>query len=488
MVSGEVKIRDIVVTALCSEVGKNPVGEASLFNSSTEFSVDERQEMIKRLINSIQGLVDIAILDSKKSNLNGDNDITRISTNEFYYYTQRPLSLDEFELIQNIISEWMSSQKKNIHLILGSFAVRTPSGMVINVTPHVCSGEKPKFSLIVKNNTSAIDFQYKEINGSPIKIGDSHCINEDELPKITISGEKIAFTFNNIVANKLESNRDLITLVDICEDHFLGVAKKNIQCIPDILQSNPLVSHAIISNSILQYPRLSVGEVMHNDPLETWRKVAGEKSGTSKLIEASVQFGPENVYLHELDPIVCKSLQTIESDYQKTEYYHEDISKCSTVISYFNNKIMGKTDVILSQYIERCKERLSQCKDSFELAILTAEVEAVNSGLSEPLNTEVASLIDRFKRTVGFGNSGKAERIEKAFAKVPLEERKRLAVSQDDSVEELMRAIASHRHSFFSKPSDEVANSFKTMKNKFNAQLRTNMEDVSATRRMKNAF
>ena len=85
------------MTALCSEVGKNPVGEASLFNSSTEFSVDERQEMIKCLINSIQGLVDIAILDSTKSNINGGNDITRISTNEFYFYTQRPLSLDEFE-------------------------------------------------------------------------------------------------------------------------------------------------------------------------------------------------------------------------------------------------------------------------------------------------------------------------------------------------------------------------------------------------------
>ena len=148
----------------------NPVGEALRENDpipSSPMILLEREEMITRLNSSISELMDDA---EKTYQANcyypGTTDfhpdfMTRLSTNEFFFYTKEPLTLKEFEELQNEIAAKAETLSPGVQLILGSFAVKTDDDKVMNVTPHITCGSPPYFQFIVKNYTSPIDVRYK---------------------------------------------------------------------------------------------------------------------------------------------------------------------------------------------------------------------------------------------------------------------------------------------------------------------------------------
>jgi hypothetical protein len=108
MPKGRPVIQDIAVIA--APTGGNPIGEALRKGDpkpSSPMIHSEREDMVGRLEHSILELMDNAdktyqanCYKPGTTELEPDY-ITRLSTNEFFFYTQEPLTLSEFEKIQN---------------------------------------------------------------------------------------------------------------------------------------------------------------------------------------------------------------------------------------------------------------------------------------------------------------------------------------------------------------------------------------------------
>ena len=165
-------IQEIAVIAEVKQAP--PVGEALKASDpipAFPMSLIMRQDMLARLESSITELMDNAentyqenCYISGTSKLDPDY-ITRLSTNEFFFYTKEPLTLKEFEELQNKLVVKAKTLSPGVQLIFGSFAVATEENKVMNVTPHITCGESPQFQFIVKNHTSSIDVRYKIPDG-----------------------------------------------------------------------------------------------------------------------------------------------------------------------------------------------------------------------------------------------------------------------------------------------------------------------------------
>ena len=271
-----------------------------------------RQDMLIRLENSIGELMDDAHstyqANCKKTGTTEIDPeyITRLSTNEFFFYTQEPLTLKEFEELQNKIAEKAKSLPSGVQLILGSFAVKTDDYKVMNVTPHITCGQPPNFNFIVKNHTSAIDVRYKIPDGSGgtvvLNMLDKTNINW-VLPSISVDGVDRNFTFNNIVHCQTPSGTPFITAVDVCLDHKQGVAKANIDTLantnPDILHQP--ISHVVVSNSIkLKRSECLEPYLMHVDPwlspLNCKKNITQQEAPLRRLT-----FGNDGYVVYNLD-------------------------------------------------------------------------------------------------------------------------------------------------------------------------------------------
>lgn len=289
-----------------------PVGEALKRDDPQPMApmlLEERQNMINRLEESIYILMNEAkaTYTANNSRHNDLEHITRLSTNEFFFYTKEPLTLKEFEALQNKIAEQAKTMPAGVQLILGSFAVKTDEGRVMNVTPHITCGEPPDFNFIVKSNTSSIDVRYKVPDGSggqdTLPVLDTHTRNSLAfLPTIMINGTIKNFTFDNIVRCKTPSGTPFLTAVDICLDHLYGVAKNNYQKLakkePSILKQP--ISHIIVSNSVnLDKTKCLGSAIMHVDTLES-AKACKQGIAQKRNLPRKLAFGNDIVNIFDV--------------------------------------------------------------------------------------------------------------------------------------------------------------------------------------------
>lgn len=462
-----VKIRDIAVVKRLELY--NPVGEAPKAGEATTPPMTdiERKAMCDRLTDCLSTLIEHAKSDHVAKRPADDQDyITRLSTNEFYFYTKEPLTLAEFEQLQNHIADKMKEAPTGVQMILGSFSVKTAENKVMNVTPHVTSGNPPDFHFIVKNQTSSIDVRYKGADGMFLTPFDIRHAKEADSPKIKIQGQDVSFTFNNVIRSKSPGDRPFYTLIDVCLDHAHGIAKRNFKQVAEAIQEEIDVSHVVVSNSIpLQYQHC-VGQIMHVDPVYTHTGARAGVVQQSEAVTFAHDFGSEKTYCYGVSPTACM-------DYTAHQQFE---AKLATLISLS----AGKDDQEMNAYIGKCIAEWEADPEKKE-AIL-AKIEQVITGLNKPINLEIASIIKGFKDSwTPLGTGKKASRIENALAQVPIEQRVQLATSQDNSIKGLKNAIASHRHFFRSEhahlhDSGEVneetaAASFKNMKHKFEAAV-----------------
>lgn len=209
-----------------------------------------------------------------------EGDVVRVVTNEFCFYTKTPLSIAEFESLQQRISDYAKTQPQNLHLILASFAVKTPDNKVMNVVTQLQCGSEPKFDFIVKNHPSEIDPIYRGYHNNRKKTMKNVKIGEDDISglKVTIDNKECAFTFNNIKICQAQNNGKYLSCIDICLDHKLGVAKQSLAYqIEDLArlssqgQSNidiPMqCSHVVTSNWTPLVMENTIGIVTHADPV-----------------------------------------------------------------------------------------------------------------------------------------------------------------------------------------------------------------------------
>lgn len=181
--------------------------------------------------------------------------ITRLTTNENFFYTNEPLSLTEFEILMNKINP-LVKDSPHLHFILSSFAIKTNDNRVMNVTCHISGGSPAKYEFIIKNFTSDADFKYRDEKGGFLLPFDRKTYEKMEpalkLPQIKINNTLQAFSFFNLVHCKSRKGKQLITAIDICHDYREEVAKKNWvkQLEKDARLSDLAISHVVVGNTI----------------------------------------------------------------------------------------------------------------------------------------------------------------------------------------------------------------------------------------------
>lgn len=426
-----INIRDIAVIAPCKKDGARPVAPTGEFNKHKEYapmSADERIAMVERLYDSMSILMDEAKnVHLKHSKMK--HDVTRLITHEFFFYTQQPLTLQEFESLQNKIGNKIEQLPAGIQFILGSFAVMSPGDKVMNVTPHIASGTQPSFNFIVKNHTSPIDPCYQRETFGFFKA--LHNRSEPSnpspsLPKIKISDTEYDFSFNNIVHCKTAGNIPFITAVDVCLDHHQSVGQNNFDKLNNY-EKNQACSHVVVSNCINIEESKCVGQVTHVDPL----------FGRTTLKKAKVD---------------VKNQTSKNSFLKATELFYIP-SKGYTpkpLIGFFDvlpTLKFGSKDKFMDQYIAQKEEEYSNAKTDEEHQLVLDELKATYTSLQfDPVLEEIRSITENFRKNASLftiGMKNKADRIENALNRIPVSERCNLLQSEHKEI--VFKALASHR-------------------------------------------
>lgn len=306
MPTGKITIRDIVIISV-PKSHELSTGEADLINNSTSATVGDEGDVIIRLTNCINALIDLAASDHHSKNTSKDPDyLTRLSTHEFFFYTQRPLSITDFTKLLNNVALKLKSISPGIQLILGSFAIKNAHNEIMNVTPVIFSGKPTSFHFLVKNYISPIDVTYKDDRGESFKFADID--SKNPLPSISVDSQIRTFQFENFIQCCTSGATKFLTIVDICLDHFYGAAKQYLTIesqITPLLTEQP-ITQVIISNVVEIQPEYCLlGPVLHVDPLYS---ETGCKYGVRQVavtMDLSHSFGKNKLSQFFLDPAVC---------------------------------------------------------------------------------------------------------------------------------------------------------------------------------------
>lgn len=143
----------------------------------------------------------------------------------------------------------------------------------------------------------------------------------------------------------------------------------------------------------------------------------------------------------------------------------------------------GENDKVMNDYIRDKQKQINSTTNPDERAKILKELETTVSKLKEDKATqEVKNVINGFRERAGLftvGMKAKATRIENEMSKLSIEERSNFFGS--DKSEQVLKAIASHRHwgkggkTYVTKEGEidqeKAAQSFKDFKSKFKAQM-----------------
>jgi hypothetical protein len=272
-----IKIRDIIVypsgaSGFAGEFGMTkPTGESS-------------DELIQRLYERVDQLTKVAEVVHGNDNCSGTmsldddkkNNITRLATSEFSFYTQQPLSIDEFESLQKQIVSLAKTKPENIHLALASFAVMNDDSTVMNVVAHVECGENPQLTLQVKNYPSEVDPNYYTQDN--VKLQNHGCYNTLSRG-LSIEGREIPFTHSTVRVSKTASGECFYNATEICLDHDFAVAKSDLltQMKRESVKQAQLgemrlphqTSHLVVSGTIPLRSNNCIGTVSQSDATES---------------------------------------------------------------------------------------------------------------------------------------------------------------------------------------------------------------------------
>ncbi|MDF1678505.1 MAG: hypothetical protein P1U32_07420 [Legionellaceae bacterium] len=335
-----VSIRDIAVLAKAASTASPCAGEApGKGETYSEVSPEARADAVARLQTSIFTLMDNAEqvhLQQVANDPDSDNYITRLSTNEFFFYTKAPLMLEEFQRLQEALLQKAATLPNGIHLALASFAVEIPDQGVMNVTPFIVCGDPVKAQFIVKNHTSAIDVTYQTDLGVTKKHLDRDNFSRIE-PHMTLSGNRYPLSLHNVVPCQTSGGELFLTAVDICFDHIKDVTRINLDTTikekPETL-AQP-ISQIVLSNSVALAVNDCIGHVMHTDPYLS--KVVRDEVEQESVMEISLPFGNDKVMMYTLSPVTQQVLQEALSDnrdkideqFSKTKEHYSDLNHSS---------------------------------------------------------------------------------------------------------------------------------------------------------------
>ncbi len=257
---------------------KGEFGSPNLFGGKKPLINERPDKLVERMFCTIGRLVqEVAVPHHKANYARGalkkerKNHISRLITNEFYFYTEKPLILKYFQALMQKVFELARKQPENLHLILGSFAVLTDDNEVMNVVPQIECGPNPKLNFTVKNNTAAGDPNFTVgMMGELATVLKNVRANNSNLLKIfiKINNEDFQFSFDNVFLCQTAGGVKFYSCIDICIDHQHGLALKNINARLALeAKEFPIYcSHVVLSNSIKLLPAHFLVDITHVDP------------------------------------------------------------------------------------------------------------------------------------------------------------------------------------------------------------------------------
>ncbi len=335
-VDSPVQIEDLIVTgdlaalsvAGPNKVAKMPLGEFELAGANTK-------DQTTRLLTYIKDLSGVAATTHKNQNLDSsdnikkghENNIVRMITNEFSFFTATPLTADEFKALHAEIQKHAATLPENLQLTLSSFAVRTEDNKLLNIVVNVECGKTPKIHCFAKNQFSSIDPIYYDVAKDGTKtplpyITKTEMVKKmgpDVTPKVSLKGLDIGFS--NVFECTTAGKAKFIAAIDVCLDHKYGTAKAelNRQLQSALTQAKttkttdvlPIqISHVLTSNSIGLHPDYAVDRVTHADPYQTpWASADYAQTGK---IGAPVFGTPTRVAITRERP--CSLLPEMQMD------------------------------------------------------------------------------------------------------------------------------------------------------------------------------
>lgn len=311
-----VDIQDIVVFGEHEDNrALTPCGEYTnpeLFGGQPVSPAEPESSVIARLYHDISHLIESAgshhreMHFTETSQLKPDrlNNVTRLITNEFFFYTAKPLTLSGFERLMQSIHDFAATQPENAHVLLGSFAVLTNENTVMNVVPHIECGKKPIINLLVKNRVAFQDPTYYVKNDDemilcPNVYTDGYDISNNH---ITLNDQPIPFTYDTVVICQTRGGALFYSGVDICVDHNSEIAKKGVLSKMDsayhqnFKTGEPLnppnqYVHTLVSNTTKKVAAKSLGVVTHADPVVSKKSCRIGMDGVPHKTMAAGQFG-----------------------------------------------------------------------------------------------------------------------------------------------------------------------------------------------------
>lgn len=324
---------------------------------SSKTCVDANDEKtLDRLESSIKQLMTLAEKDHNDSTLSSNLDyMTRLSTNECFFYTKAPLELKEFEELQNRLYDHAERLSNGIQFILGSFAIKTDDNTIMNVTPHITGGARPVFKFLVKRITSSVDPRYQIPGGNGKKYelyNPCKKVSPSSQLSISLRGVAHPFTTGHILACKTPRGTPFLTLVEICIEHFGRSALSQFQNLD--LRSLGLsifkkvcsypVSQVVVANSTALEKISCIGSsVMHVDP--DYSPYQCKEGATQEKDAVTLDFGPNRAnrcFVYRVEPKKVSQLKNtytyIENKKNKHGYTVSSLSSLTMFKSIKGNQ------------------------------------------------------------------------------------------------------------------------------------------------------
>ncbi len=280
--------QNVVITDLVVRTPFAPYGEA---NSSAN---EPEEPPIKRLQAYIATLFSLANEHHGATNCDGEagsyqikpdkkNNVTRLSTHEFSFYTEQALTLSEFQLILSNIEKMARKLTPNVHILLSSFAVNSPDGTLLNMSVFIEGGNPPELHVFSKNTASKNDINY---------MGISSLFSQQQEEQVSFHADKISGKNGFIVSTgsvfevKTYGGARYTQAIDICLDHGLQHSKELLirrimENADEVLPSQ--IEHCVSSNSIELYNDSIISDYcVHIDPSISMQSY-GAQFGTTVL-------------------------------------------------------------------------------------------------------------------------------------------------------------------------------------------------------------
>jgi hypothetical protein len=284
--------QNVAITDLVVRTPFAPYGEAvPSSNTPEQPSILRLQAYIETLLafaNEYHGAINCDLGSARyQLKKNKRNNITRLSTHEFSFYTAQPLTLAEFQLILSNIETMAGKLTPNVHALLSSFAVKSHDGTLLNMSVFIEGDNPPAIHVFSKNTASKNDINYDRSDS---------LFSQQQDEQVTFHADNISEASGFIISTgsvfevKTQGGACYTQAIDICLDHGLQHSKE--QLIRRIRENDDeilpnQIEHCISSNSIELYNDSIISDYcVHIDP-STSMQAYGAQLGSKMLTNES---------------------------------------------------------------------------------------------------------------------------------------------------------------------------------------------------------